>query len=201
MSSPKPPRSPMSHPRRPPSHFRRSEGSPGTEALLPPRIPTVPEVVGTCIPSSPSLSTHECPPGAIRLNMTPRYAHGFASRTTSPWPPSLPEFPALEELAQNPSKSAALEAKSGEGSSGVDFRRGLLRLGSKQSIGSSSGLNEWCMPLVVFSFVCLVSLVATLMYSIQVVERFENEMVGRFIHLSDIHFDPLYRSVTHNIQL
>ena len=184
----------MSHPRRPPSHFRPN--IPERKAAAPPRIPNVPEVVGTCIPSSPSPSIPECPPGAIRLNMPPRYTRGFASRNTSPWPPSLPEFPALEELAQKSSKTVPLEAKSGEGSSGVDFRRGLLRRGSKKPIGSSGGLNEWCIPLVVFSLVSLLSLIATLTYSIQVVEKYESEMFGRFIHLSDIHFDPLYRSVT-----
>lgn len=126
-----------------------------------------------------------------------RRFYSSPSPTISPSipPPPLPESKIDSLFEQKKSAKVGSNTSDSECLGAMDLRRGVRRHGTVKGQGGGGGasnINEWVIPLMVFSLVCLGAMISTLVFSLNIVENYEDDNIGVFFHISDIHLDPLY---------
>ena len=182
--------------------------SPIASPSLPPFLPSLAECTAVEVPMSPMLVSS---PETSSLFSSPEQQQSAQSnRQPSASPPSY-------ESGDDRDSTRSLDNRSHPGSArqqrGPSFLRGHTggmaadlrgRTGqpcrvsagrSGRGSANSSSLLNWVPSLMVFSVVCLMSLLATIIVSVNVLDSYMETRSGLFFHVSDIHLDPLYKYV------
>eukprot|EP00897_Mesotaenium_endlicherianum_P002237 jgi/Mesen1/2040/ME000149S01034 len=115
------------------------------------------------------------------------YHRRYLPTTSVPTLPTIESPPSLESLKESKSEKDLFKATS------YDFRRGRRCQGVQQRGAHGAAINEWIVPLMVFTIVSLGIMVASLVYCVNIVDIQKRQEIGVFLHISDIHYDPLYR--------
>jgi len=167
--------------RTPPSHLPAKPGS-SLPQILPEFLPVLDQAstlkAPLVLPPSSYLgaAASSCPPPAAATAPALRSAVHVTI-----WPMHVPFYrgPASQESY----------AGSDSGSSA-----GGRRPGPGHGQGPRGALVAWVPHLMVFSLLCLVMTVATVAFTVSVVDDYDRTATGTFFQISDIHWDPLYRS-------
>lgn len=135
------------------------------------------------------------------LVLPPSAYLGVAASAARPVP-QLPPLPSGRRSTYDLRRCASFHSGTSSqdsfpGYSGSGSSHGATRPG--QGAGPGGALVEWVPHLMVFSLLCLVMTVATVAFTVSVVDEYDQTATGHFFQISDIHWDPLYRSVSYGV--
>ena len=183
--------------------------SPVASPSLPPFLPSLDECTAVDVSISPLVISS--PEASSSVHSSPEQQQsGQNIRQPSASPPSCESGDERESTRSPNDRSRRGSARQQHGPSLLrghtggmagDFRgrtgqpcRVTAGRSGRGSANPSSLLN-WVPSLMVFSVVCLMSLLATIIVSVNVLDSYMETRSGLFFHVSDIHLDPLYKYV------